>query len=521
MGEADDGDGYGIEEWNIEYGDLEFYNMVGKGNFGCVYSGEYIGTPVAIKKVEQQNVADLPEESVMDEELAAKYLHRELSVLKSIHHPNVVQFMGVCSHSSGVYLITEWVGGGDLRKLIKARNIPITWRERVEIAKDTAIAMSYLHAKKCIHRDLKPANLLLTEHGRVKVCDMGLARTIQNEQEKLADEGNKKYYTIAGTDVWMAPEVILGEAYDSKCDVYSFGCVVYALIKRHSPPSRKPSDGFGMQPDVLLADIPKQCPQKLVQIMQDCMEYETQFRPPFREICQRLKALLGEMPEHEEEEETHIEIEGERIEIETIIRSQEAERQKQKKSQAAEEEERRKKQEEEHAALARKAAAEEAEKAKQAVAEAELLDKKRAEEELRRQKAAEAAAAAAKQQAEEDGLAQSITTSSSTPNRFGAESLRNRRFALLLQAVEQKDAKSTSTSQTETASTTAPPTTTTTTAAASTSSVSPRLASSASSPSPKPATSRSVGPKSAAAASEAARNKRFAALLSMINDDAN
>jgi len=60
--------------------------------------------------------------------------------------------------------------------------------------------------------------MLLTEHGRVKICDLGLARTIENTEK---GEG-KKYYTIAGTDVWMAPEVILGESYDFKCDVFRY-----------------------------------------------------------------------------------------------------------------------------------------------------------------------------------------------------------------------------------------------------------------------------------------------------------
>jgi len=60
--------------------------------------------------------------------------------------------MGTSLSNDGVYIVTEWVGGGDLRKLIKKKQIPVTWKERTEIARDTAIAMAYLHVKKLIHR---------------------------------------------------------------------------------------------------------------------------------------------------------------------------------------------------------------------------------------------------------------------------------------------------------------------------------------------------------------------------------
>jgi len=133
---TDEEDGLVIDEelWNISYDDLNFEKEIGHGSFGVVYKGEYFGTPVAIKMLLNT-----------DDELTKKYIQREVYALKGIHHPNIVQFMGLCKHTSGLYIVTEWVPHGDLRDLIE--DTKLSWKEKVSIAYDTAIVLNFIHKK--------------------------------------------------------------------------------------------------------------------------------------------------------------------------------------------------------------------------------------------------------------------------------------------------------------------------------------------------------------------------------------
>ncbi len=150
-----------------------------------------------------------------------------------------MQLLGLCKDTTGIYIVTEFIPGGDLRSKLKDENLALSWHLRVRVAIDVAYAMNYLHSKKMIHRDLKSQNLLVRncssppppnyklwfvrvltcfqkvcEDWKIKVCDFGFAR----KAEPKAD-----FLTMCGTDEWMAPEVGLGEKYDTRADVFSYG----------------------------------------------------------------------------------------------------------------------------------------------------------------------------------------------------------------------------------------------------------------------------------------------------------
>lgn len=86
--------------------------------------------------------------------------------------------------------------------------------------------MSYLHARQCIHRDLKPENLLITANGRVKVTDFGFARIVAQTAEET------RRLTFCGTDSYMSPEILIGEAFGLETDVYSLGIIFCELAAR-------------------------------------------------------------------------------------------------------------------------------------------------------------------------------------------------------------------------------------------------------------------------------------------------
>lgn len=261
--------------WNIAFEDLKFVKTIGKGNFGKVYKGTYVGTEVAIKQL-----------YYVDDDDMQKYIEREMVTLKGLRHPNIVQLLGLCKDSSGIYIVTEFIPGGDLRSKLKNDNIHLSWYLRVKIAIDVAYAMNYLHSKKLIHRDLKSQNLLVCEDWKIKVCDFGFAR----KAEAKAD-----YLTMCGTDEWMAPEVGLGEKYDERADVFSYGMVLCELVTRRKPPRRQPGRAYAFEVRELKARTPQDCPRELYDLIVDCAQFYPEKRPTFRDILKVLKGLLEKL----------------------------------------------------------------------------------------------------------------------------------------------------------------------------------------------------------------------------------
>eukprot|EP01098_Paradermamoeba_levis_P014665 TRINITY_DN70_c0_g1_i3.p1 TRINITY_DN70_c0_g1~~TRINITY_DN70_c0_g1_i3.p1 ORF type:complete len:360 (-),score=123.87 TRINITY_DN70_c0_g1_i3:147-1097(-) len=273
--------GPGANPWDINFDDLEDISEIGGGNFGKVYKGVYFGVDVAIKQLLD-----------VDDEFMHKFIEREMAVLKGIRHPNVVQFLGLSKSSDGnIFIITEFIPGGDLRKILKNKSIPLGWKLRVKIAIDVASAMSFLHSKGIIHRDLKSNNLLVGENFKVKVCDFGFARDIDSSE----------CMTLCGTDEWMAPEVMLGEKYNEKADVFSYGMVLVELITRKKPPKRLPGKAFAYEPEKLKQEAPPQCPPGFIEIVNECSVWDPDKRPSLKEVLPKLKALEKTLPEDEGE----------------------------------------------------------------------------------------------------------------------------------------------------------------------------------------------------------------------------
>lgn len=101
------------------------------------------------------------------------YFAREVDILRYIKHPHCVRFLGFAT-SGDLYLVTELIKGGDLRKYLKANHMP--WPDRVRVAIQIASALAYLHRNRFIHRDVKTENVLLDENGDAKLCDFGFSR---------------------------------------------------------------------------------------------------------------------------------------------------------------------------------------------------------------------------------------------------------------------------------------------------------------------------------------------------------
>ena len=265
--------------WNIDFTDLEFEKEIAKGSFGKVYQGKYLGVPVAIKQIFRHK-----------DPAYLKYIEREISVLKAIRHPFIVGFCGVCLHkSTGLYIVTEFIEGGDVRTLLKKRDMD--WGTRVQIALDLAKAMYYLHSKKIIHRDLKSKNLLMGADKRIRLCDFGFAR--------ITDFSESKAMTICGTPGFVAPEIMMGKEYDEKCDTFSFGNVLAELITFRRPGKdfwvRSAQDGYQLKHSDLKGKVAFDCPRKFLELCLLCCEYNSKDRPSFEMIVKSLVLISKEV----------------------------------------------------------------------------------------------------------------------------------------------------------------------------------------------------------------------------------
>lgn len=221
----------------------------------------------------------------------------QVAVLRSLHHNNVLRFIGVLYKDKKLHLVTEYIAGGTLRALLHDTNEPLPWEQRTSFAKDIAAGMAYLHSMNIIHRDLNSHNCLVREDKTVVVADFGLARIIQNGSSpdnrkynrhsdgevKNSKKERKKRYTVVGNPYWMAPEMMKGNKYDEKVDIFSFGIVVCEIIGRvQADPDYLPrSSDFGLNQNVFKEKFCTNCPESFYMIAFLCCDLNPDKRPPF------------------------------------------------------------------------------------------------------------------------------------------------------------------------------------------------------------------------------------------------
>ncbi|KAJ3153355.1 hypothetical protein HDU86_005313 [Geranomyces michiganensis] len=271
----------------IQWEDLTNFEDISTGSFGIVRKADYLGTDVAVKQF--LDITDQPGFDVQ------KYISRETEILAGVHHPNVLQYMGLAVHENKVYLVTELIGGGHLGAWIQAAAAGkenAGWRLRVSFATDIARALVYLHTHNIIHRDLKSANLLLTENNRLKICDFGLSRKAATSPEERAR------LSFCGTDGYMAPEIILSMDFDHRVDTFSFGvilCEIITMSTNEGQTFAREAPYFGIDPASIrpIGDTP--CPPDLLAIAIGCTDADAAKRPQLKDVLLRLRKLEAEL----------------------------------------------------------------------------------------------------------------------------------------------------------------------------------------------------------------------------------
>ncbi|KAJ6705613.1 SERINE-THREONINE PROTEIN KINASE [Salix purpurea] len=209
-----DSDSNCISDCEIRWEDLKLGEEIGRGSFAAVYRGIWNGSDVAVK-IYLGN--QYKEETLLD-------YQKEIDIMKSLRHPNVLLFMGAVYSPERLAIVTEFLPRGSLFKTLHKNSPAMDIRRRVKMALDVARGMNYLHHRNppILHRDLKSSNLLVDKNWTVKVGDFGLS--------KWKDAAFLTAKSGRGTPQWMAPEVLRNEPSNEKSDVFSFGVILWELM---------------------------------------------------------------------------------------------------------------------------------------------------------------------------------------------------------------------------------------------------------------------------------------------------
>uniref|UniRef100_A0A8C5WFP3 non-specific serine/threonine protein kinase n=1 Tax=Leptobrachium leishanense TaxID=445787 RepID=A0A8C5WFP3_9ANUR len=260
------------DDWEIPDGQITVGQRIGSGSFGTVYKGKWHGD-VAVKML---NVtAPTPQQ--------LQAFKNEVGVLRKTRHVNILLFMGY-STKPQLAIVTQWCEGSSLYHHLHIIETKFEMIKLIDIARQTAQGMDYLHAKSIIHRDLKSNNIFLHEDLTVKIGDFGLATV------KSRWSGSHQFEQLSGSILWMAPEVIRMQdknPYSFQSDVYAFGIVLYELMTGQLPYSNINNRdqiifmvGRGyLSPD--LSKVRSNCPKAMKRLMADCLKKKRDERPLF------------------------------------------------------------------------------------------------------------------------------------------------------------------------------------------------------------------------------------------------
>ena len=232
-------------------GKYELGRLIGRGGMGVVYEGmdHSLGRTVAIKKMSDTLGAQ-------GEKWRSAYI-QEARTVASLHHPSIVDIYDIVEQGERIYLVFEFVRGKTVHELL-ASDGRFSLHKAIEILSPICDALAAAHARGLVHRDLKPMNIMVSEDGRPKLMDFGIARTLTT-----GDDGKpavNRTQTVLGTPVYMAPECWQGIV-RKESDIYSLGVCLYEMLTGSLPfrfpnPMAPPTGAFFERPSAKIRDLP-------------------------------------------------------------------------------------------------------------------------------------------------------------------------------------------------------------------------------------------------------------------------
>uniref|UniRef100_A0A4W6FPM3 non-specific serine/threonine protein kinase n=1 Tax=Lates calcarifer TaxID=8187 RepID=A0A4W6FPM3_LATCA len=277
--------------WEVHSREVTIQKRIGAGSFGTVFKGKWHGD-VAIKILKVTEPTP--------EQLQA--FKNEMQVLRKTRHVNILLFMGYMTKPNFA-IITQWCEGSSLYRHLHVTETKFDTMRRIDVARQTAQGMDYLHAKNIIHRDLKSNNIFLHEGWTVKIGDFGLATV--NPVDPFSGWSLHKHIPLFSP---KAPEVIRMQdtnPYTFQSDVYGYGVVLFELMSGTLPYSNINNRdqiifmvGRGyLSPD--LSKLYSTSPKSMKRLIIDCLKFKRDERPLFPQILVAIEQVQDLLPKIE------------------------------------------------------------------------------------------------------------------------------------------------------------------------------------------------------------------------------
>ena len=201
---------------------------IGRGGMGRVFRAHdrRLGRDVAIKM--------LPPGVHPDQ--ALRRFEQEARAAGSLEHPNIVAVHDIGTEGGAPYIVSELLHGATLRHRLDGKALPVP--VALDHSRQLALGLEAAHGKGVIHRDLKPENLFVTDDGRIKILDFGIAKLVGSTEAEAA-RPHTKTGAIVGTAGYMSPEQVRGEAVDHRSDLFAFGAILFEMLAGRAPFGRE------------------------------------------------------------------------------------------------------------------------------------------------------------------------------------------------------------------------------------------------------------------------------------------
>src|SRR5262247_499736 len=259
-------------------GRYEIRSKVGEGGMGEVYRARdtQLGRDVAIKV--------LPASFSVDRDRLRRF-EQEACAASALNHPNILVVHDIAAHDGAPYVVSELLEGETLRKRIAGT--PLGQRRAVDYALQIANGLAAAHEKGIIHRDLKPDNIFVTNDGRVKILDFGLAKLTQLDGEQAqTDIPTRRVDTdpgvVMGTVGYMSPEQLKGRAVDQRSDIFAFGAILYEMLSGrrafHGESAAETMSAILKEDPPELSDTNRTVSPALARLVNHCLEKNPEAR---------------------------------------------------------------------------------------------------------------------------------------------------------------------------------------------------------------------------------------------------
>ncbi|CAJ1975903.1 unnamed protein product [Sphenostylis stenocarpa] len=270
--------------------------LLGSGGFGAVYKGSFSdGTIIAVKVLRGSS------DKRIDEQFMA-----EVGTIGKVHHLNLVRLYGFCFERHLRALVYEYMVNGALEKYLFHESTILSFEKLHEISIGTARGIAYLHEEcqqRIIHYDIKPGNILLDRNFCPKVADFGLAKLCNRDHTHISMTGGR------GTPGYAAPELWMPFPVTHKCDVYSFGILLFEIIGRRRNHNDNLPESQAWFPkwawekfdseqvgEVITAcgieDKDREIAERIVKVAFSCVQYRPGARPVMSAVVKMLEGSV-------------------------------------------------------------------------------------------------------------------------------------------------------------------------------------------------------------------------------------